>query len=235
MFLELSRDKIMIVLELSQDRLRPNSTPHGPSFLDPTLNLIIFNFHFWYHNHYFLNRTCNTCSLNSACAQNLACLLEVGQDAQYTICKFHKIQVFNLQGSITQECPSSVEVLQPYVKSSEGISRTSLRCGVFTRFAVKIFFLRFAQHKKMKKSLPMSYVRGQLLTCPQPRIPFFWFTSSKFCKRLVSFEVSAPASLFLRGSHMQRQYCKRTTYAEKAVPSKGYFTHPTLTNARKGR
>jgi hypothetical protein len=55
MFLELSRDKIMIVLVLSRDKIMTNSTPRGPSFLDPTLSLIISNFHFWYHNHYSFN------------------------------------------------------------------------------------------------------------------------------------------------------------------------------------
>ena len=55
MFLELSRDKIMIVLELSRDKIMTNSTPCGPSLLDPTLSLIISNFHFWYHNHYSFN------------------------------------------------------------------------------------------------------------------------------------------------------------------------------------
>jgi hypothetical protein len=55
MFLELSRDKIMIVLELSRDKIITNNTPHGPSFLDQILSLIISNFHFWYHNHYSFN------------------------------------------------------------------------------------------------------------------------------------------------------------------------------------
>jgi hypothetical protein len=44
MFLELSRDKIMMVLELSRDKIMTISTPCGPSFLDPTLSLIISNF-----------------------------------------------------------------------------------------------------------------------------------------------------------------------------------------------
>ncbi len=47
--------QIMIVLELSRDKIMTNSTPCGPSFLDPTLSLIISDFHFWYHNHYFFN------------------------------------------------------------------------------------------------------------------------------------------------------------------------------------
>jgi hypothetical protein len=65
MFLGLSRDKIMIVLELSRDKIMTNSTPCGPSFLDSALSLIISNFHFWYHNHYSY-LPCNTCKLNSA-------------------------------------------------------------------------------------------------------------------------------------------------------------------------
>jgi hypothetical protein len=83
-------------------------------------------------------------------------------------------QVFNkIQDFYVQDAFSSVGVLQLYFKSSKGIGCTSLRCGVLTRFAVGIFFLRFAQHEKTKKSLLTSYVQGQLLTCPQPRIPFF--------------------------------------------------------------
>jgi hypothetical protein len=37
MFLKLSMDKIMTVLELFRDKIMTNSTPCGPSFLDPTL------------------------------------------------------------------------------------------------------------------------------------------------------------------------------------------------------
>jgi hypothetical protein len=55
MLLELSRDKIMIVLKLSRDKIMSNSTPRSPSFLDLTLSLIISNFHLWYHNHYSFN------------------------------------------------------------------------------------------------------------------------------------------------------------------------------------
>jgi hypothetical protein len=70
--------------------------------------------------------------------------------------------VYNLQiheqGLKIQEPPSSVGVLQLYVNSSEGISLTSLRCGVLTRFAIEIFFLQVAEREKTKKLLPMSYL-----------------------------------------------------------------------------
>jgi hypothetical protein len=50
-------------------------------FLDPTLSLRIkFSFPFWYHNHYSLTRLV-ILGLNSARSFNLACLLEVGQEA----------------------------------------------------------------------------------------------------------------------------------------------------------
>ena len=55
MFLELSRDNIMIVLRFVIRQIKTYSTPRGPSFVDPTLSLIISSFHFWYHNSYFLN------------------------------------------------------------------------------------------------------------------------------------------------------------------------------------
>ncbi len=66
----------------------------------------------------------------------------------------HNLQIHE-QGSTIQERPSSVGLLQPYSKSNEGISCTSLRCSVLTRFNVKIFFLRVAECKKTKKILPM--------------------------------------------------------------------------------
>ncbi len=144
-------------------------------------------------------------------------------------------QVFNkIQDFYVQDALSSVKMLQTYFKSSKGIGRTGLRCGVLTRFAVEIFFLRFAQGEKTKKSLLTSYVRGQLLTCAQPRIPFFWFTSSGFCKQPVLFEVLAPASLFLQGSHMQREYWKRTTLRSKSITSKGLLYAPDPDDRKKG-
>jgi hypothetical protein len=131
-----------------------------------------------------------------------------------------------------QECLSSIRVLQPYVKSSKGTSCTSLRCGVLNKIC--LFFLRFAQRKKKKKFIPTSYVRGQPFLHPQPRIPVFWFMSSGFHKRPVLFEVLAPASLFLQGSHMQREYWKKTTLCSKSSTSKGLLYAPDPDNRKKG-
>ncbi len=46
----------------------------------------------------------------------------------------------------------ALEAQQPYFKESKGISCTSLRRGVLTRFAIKFFFLLLAQLKKAKDS-----------------------------------------------------------------------------------
>jgi hypothetical protein len=71
-------------------------------------------------------------------------------------------------------------------------------------------------------------------TCPQPRIPFFWFTSSRAHKRPVLFEVLAPTSLVLQGSHVRRQYRKRTTLRSKSSTIKGLLYAPDPHNCEKG-
>ncbi len=71
-------------------------------------------------------------------------------------------------------------------------------------------------------------------TCPQPRILFFWFTSSGVHKQLVSFEVLASAFFILPGSHVQRQYQKWTTLRSKSSTIKGLFYAPEPHNCKKG-
>jgi hypothetical protein len=50
---------------------------------------------------------------------------------------------------------------------------------------------------------------------------FFWFTSIWVWKRPVSFEVSAPTRLSLRGSHVQRKFRKQTTLCNESSTLKG--------------
>ncbi len=45
------------------------------------------------------------------------------------------------------------EALQPYFKESEGISHTSLRCSVLTRFTVEDFFPTSRLTQEIKKNL----------------------------------------------------------------------------------
>jgi hypothetical protein len=70
-------------------------------------------------------------------------------------------------------------------------------------------------------------------TCPQPRIPSFWFTSSGVHRQPVLFEVLASTSLVLQGSHVQRQYLKRTTLRSKSRTIKGLLYAPDPHNREK--
>ncbi len=63
---------------------------------------------------------------------------------------------------------------------------------------------------------------------------FFWFTSSRFCKQPALFEVLAPASFFLQGSHMQREYRRRTTLPSKISTIKGLLYAPDPDECKKG-
>ncbi len=133
-----------------------------------------------------------------------------------------------------QERPSSIGVLQPYFKSSGGISRTSLRHGVLTRFAIKFFFPTICSTRENKE---MTTGKLHMRTT-------FHMSSTKnsfFGSRVAGF-ASNPSHLkywLLRSFFYKEAKCKGSTikwliYAAKAVPQKDYFMHLTLTIARKG-
>jgi hypothetical protein len=67
----------------------------------------------------------------------------------------------------------------------------------------------------------MSYLQGQRSACPKPRIPFFLVHEYWGSETPVSAEVSAPTRLALQGSHVQRQYRKRTPLRSKSSTIKG--------------
>ncbi len=102
--------------------------------------------------------------------------------------KVPEVQVFRntsfLRTSTYMNALQALEVLQPYFKASKGISRTSLRCSILTRFGE--FFPTICSTQESKEFIQTSYVRGQLFKCPQPRFPFFGsrvavFTSNPSC------------------------------------------------------
>jgi hypothetical protein len=99
---------------------------------------------------------------------------------------------------------------------------------------LEIFFPTICSTQESKGFILTSYVQGQIFTCPQPRIPFFWFTSSGVHKQPLLFEVLAPASLFLQGSHVQRQYQKQTTLCSKSSTIKELLYAPDPHNREKG-
>jgi hypothetical protein len=63
---------------------------------------------------------------------------------------------------------------------------------------------------------------------------FGGFTSSGVHKQPVLCEALAPAFLFPRGSHVQRQYRKRTTLRSKSSTIKGLLYAPDPDNRKKG-
>jgi hypothetical protein len=107
----------------------------------------------------------------------------------------------------------ALEVLQPYFNESKGISCTSLRRSVLTRFAAKDFFSYESLNvRNQEKLIPTSYLRGIISYVPQPRIPFFWFTNSgSQATRLIW---SIGSGIF----YSTRKPCG------KAVPETDYFT-----------
>ncbi len=132
-----------------------------------------------------------------------------------------------------QECPSSNGVLQLYFKSSKGISRTGLRRGVLTRFAIKFFSYDSLNARIQRNAYQQATYKDNFSHVLNQEF-FFWFTSSGFCKQPILFEVLAPTSLFLQGSHMQREYHKRTTLRRKSSTIKGLLYAPDPDNRKKG-
>ncbi len=127
-----------------------------------------------------------------------------------------------------QERPSSIGVLQPYFKSSKGISCTSLH-----RFAIDFFSYDLLNARKQRNDYRGATYKDNF-SCVLNQEFFFWFTSSGFCKQPILFEVLAPTSLFLRGSHIQREYHKRTTLRCKSSTIKGLLYTPDPDNRKKG-
>ncbi len=132
-----------------------------------------------------------------------------------------------------QECPSSNRVLQPYFKSSKGISSTSLRRGVLNMICHHFFPTIHPMQENKEMTTNKLHTRNNFLRS-STKNSFFWFRSSGFHKQPVLFEVLAPASIFLQGSHMQRQYHKRTTLRSKISTIKGLLYAPDPDNRKKG-
>ncbi len=127
--------------------------------------------------------------------------------------KVSKVQVFQdtsfLRTSMYKNALQVLEVLQPYFKASEGISCTSLRCGVLTRFGD--FFPTICSTQESEGLDNFSLVLNQK----------FLF----FCSRVAVF-TSNPSCLkygLLRHFFYKEAICKGSTrnkllYAAKAVP-----------------
>ncbi len=131
-----------------------------------------------------------------------------------------------------QEHPSSVGVLQPYFKSSKGISRTSLCCSVLNKICHQFFSYNLLNARKQRNNYQQATYKENFSHVLKQEF-FFWFTSSGFCKQPILFEVLAPTSLFLWGSHMQREYRKRTTLPSKSSTITGLLYAPDPDKCKK--
>jgi hypothetical protein len=146
--------------------------------------------------------------------------------------KFSEIQVF--YGQVCTRTP---------FKHRKCYSPTSRQARVLVIQASVVAYLqdspsRFFSYDWLNSRKPLIHTdelrTRATFTCPQPRIPFFWFTNSGVHKRPISFEVLAPAFFILRGSHVQRQYRKRTTLRSKSSTIKGLLYAPDPDNRKKG-
>jgi hypothetical protein len=97
----------------------------------------------------------------------------------------------------------------------------------------RFFFLQFAQCEKAKNHTDELRTRATF-HMSSTKNSFFRFTSSGVHKQPVLFEVLAHAFFILRGSHVQRQYRKRTTLRSKSSTIKGLLYAPDPHNCKKG-
>ncbi len=103
-----------------------------------------------------------------------------------------------------------------------------------TRFAIEFFSYNLCNARKWNNYYQQATYEDNFSTFPQPRI-LFWFMSSGFLKRPISWSIGSYVPFFYKEATCKSSTIKGLLYAAKAVPSKDYFTHLTLKNARKGR
>jgi hypothetical protein len=87
--------------------------------------------------------------------------------------------------------------------------------------------------RNQEKLIPTSYLRGIISYVPQPRIPFYWFTSSSSQATHLVWSIGSGVFI-LQGSHVQRQYQKWTTLRSKSSTIKGLLYAPERHNCKKG-
>jgi hypothetical protein len=97
----------------------------------------------------------------------------------------------------------------------------------------RFFSYNLHNARKQENYYRQAMYKDNFSTCPQPRI-LFWFMSSGFLKRPVSLKYCLLRPFFYKEATCKSSTIKGPLYPAKAVPSKDYFTHLTLKNARKG-
>ncbi len=99
----------------------------------------------------------------------------------------------------------------------------------------RFFSYNLLNARKWRSSYRWAMYKGNFSSVLNQEFPFLGgFTSSGVHKRPISFEVLAPAFLFPQGSHVQRQYRKRTTLRSKSSTVKVLLYAPDPDNHEKG-
>ncbi len=101
-----------------------------------------------------------------------------------------------------------------------------------TRFTINFFPYDLHNARKRENYYQWATYEDNFSMFPQPRI-LFWFTSSDFLKWPISLKYWLISPFLYKEATCKSSTVKGLLYAAKAVPSKDYFTHLTLKNARK--
>jgi hypothetical protein len=99
---------------------------------------------------------------------------------------------------------------------------------------LRFFSYNSRKARKQENNYRLATYKDNFSNCPPPRI-LFWFTSSSFLKRPVLLKYLLLHPFFYEEATCESSTVKGLLYTAKAVPSKDYFMHLTLKNARKGR
>jgi hypothetical protein len=148
-------------------------------------------------------------------------------------CKFHEIQEFYGQGSTYKNALQASECYSPTSSQARVLVIQASVVAYSTRFAVDFFPYDSLNARKRRNDYRRATYEDNFSRVLNQEF-FFWFTSSGFCKQPVSFEVFAPTCLFLRVSHMRRQYRKKTTLRSKSSTIKRLLYAPDPDNRKKG-
>ncbi len=145
---------------------------------------------------------------------------------------------FNLQGSTNKVLQTRTtfkhqSCYSPTSSQGRVLVQQASAMGYFTRFTINFFPYDSRNARKQENYYQWATYEDNFSTFPQPRI-LFWFTSSGFLKRLVLLKYWLLCPFFYKEATCKSSTKKGLFYAAKVVPSKDYFTHLTLKNARKG-
>jgi hypothetical protein len=125
------------------------------------------------------------------------------------------------------------EPLQPYFKSRKGICQTSLRRGVLNKICHQNF-LPMSHSMRENKKITTNKLRAR--TTFQHVLNQEFFFGSRvvvFSRDPSRWSVGSYAPFFYGEATCKSSTVKGLLYAAKAVPSKDYFMHLTLKNARR--